>query len=82
MVTVNKCKESFFNLSQPIPTHLKQPPHRCPECGGKNLFYERRERELVCQDCGLVLMGQHPYVAGRVKIKYPFGLGFEEENYY
>lgn len=24
----------------------------CPECGSKNVFYNKQTEELVCRDCG------------------------------
>lgn len=45
---------------------------KCPECESTNLFYEKREKELVCKACGLVLSGQTLY-SSYTRIKYPFG---------
>src|SRR3989338_8740404 len=28
---------------------------KCPECGGKNLFWNKEKGEIVCKDCGLVI---------------------------
>lgn len=28
---------------------------KCPECGSKNLFYNKEKGEVVCRDCGLVI---------------------------
>lgn len=28
--------------------------NRCPECGSDNVIYNRRDDQLICQDCGVV----------------------------
>lgn len=50
----------------------------CPECESKNLFFEKKERETVCQDCGLVVKGSQHYT-GYERIRYPFGHHYETE---
>jgi len=32
----------------------KKIPNKCPECGSTNIKYNRKTKELVCNDCGLI----------------------------
>jgi len=46
----------------------------CPECNTKpeNFNFDDIRYELTCTHCGLVLAAPPAYVAGHIKIKYPF----------
>lgn len=59
--------------TQPSPMDYTYKLDKCPECKSKHLFYEMKEKELVCLDCGLVCTSQHRYVGYR-RVDYPFGL--------
>ena len=46
----------------------------CPECNSEptHFNFDDIRYELTCTKCGLVLAAPPTYVAGHVKIKYPF----------
>jgi len=33
---------------------VKKIPNRCPECGSKNIKYNKKTKELIYNDCGLI----------------------------
>ncbi len=33
---------------------LKKIPGKCPECGSKKVKYNKKTKELTCNDCGLI----------------------------
>ena len=44
----------------------------CPECEGR-IKTDEDSGEEYCPECGLIVSGPYPYVAGE-KISYPYGL--------
>jgi DNA-directed RNA polymerase subunit RPC12/RpoP len=56
-----------YKVDEPKTDHT--PTRKCSECKTEHLKYEEDQREIVCQDCGLVIYGQNKYVAGK-KINY------------
>lgn len=53
---------------------------RCPECDSTDLYFENKERELVCLGCGLVLKSVHHF-NGYIRVDYPFGYYFDLEYF-
>jgi len=33
----------------------KKIPNKCPECGSNNVKYNKKTKELLCNDCGLII---------------------------
>ena len=52
---------------------------RCPECGDTAFDHDDIRAEISCMNCGLVLSGPPAWVAGQIKIVYPWKYTFEAE---
>lgn len=52
---------------------------RCPGCGDTAFDHDDIRAEISCMNCGLVLSGPPAWVAGRLKIVYPWKYTFEAE---
>ena len=50
---------------------------RCPECGDTAFDHDPIRAEVACMNCGLVLSGPPCWVAGRLKVVYPWRYTFE-----
>lgn len=94
MKKCTKCDFELYGNPENLAYKIKEPPveplkeNECPECAEKkkhnesiistNLFYEKKERETVCLECGLVVKGSQHYT-GLTKIDYPLGHHYENE---
>ena len=52
---------------------IKKIEAKCTECESLAIDYDDIRDEYICMDCGLVLAGPPAYVAGLVRIDYPWG---------
>lgn len=63
-----------------IPGKIHQTDSRCP-CGYEGPFdHDFKHDETCCPRCGIVLAGPPGYVAGNLKIVYPWHYNFEAET--
>jgi hypothetical protein len=58
----------------------KKPKDWIDLCTHSEIFYDDIRSENVCLDCGLLLSGVPHYVCGDVRINYPEGYIFEDNN--
>lgn len=65
-------------LGWAVPSNKSKPKTKeiepqCTECESRAIDFDDIRDEFICLDCGLVLSGPPAYVAGLIRIDYPWG---------
>lgn len=82
MLKILGVKTEEIQTEEPKPeikTRTKRIEPQCTECESRAIDFDDIRDEYICLDCGLVLSGPPAYVAGRIRIDYPWGNLFYSE---